>query len=163
MAKSFKGAELASFSTKELLPNLVDTIAATEPEAIFAEYPVNPVSYESGYQKFSYGSLANAADGIAWWLQEKLGPGEDFPTLAYIGPNDIVVNAFLLGAVKTGYKVCNLITPPPCFEQAINICHLSRPFLYHQEIVFARKKIYLVLPNVKLWSQQAPSQLSYNP
>ncbi|KAF7884733.1 uncharacterized protein EAF02_005069 [Botrytis sinoallii] len=126
MTKSFEGAEPAIFSTKELLPNLVDAIAATEPEAIFAEYPVNPVSYESGYQKFSYGSLANAADGIAWWLQEKLGPGEDFPTLAYIGPNDIVVNAFLLGAVKTGYR-----------------CAL----LYHQEIVFVRKKTNLLLPN----------------
>ncbi|KAF7936357.1 uncharacterized protein EAE98_002576 [Botrytis deweyae] len=110
MAKSFEGVEPATFSTKELLPNLVDAIAAREPEAIFAEYPVNPVSYESGYQKFSYGSLANAANGIAWWLQEKLGPGEDFPTLAYIGPNDIVVNAFLLGAVKTGYKAL-LISP----------------------------------------------------
>ncbi|TGO43991.1 hypothetical protein BOTNAR_1022g00010 [Botryotinia narcissicola] len=96
MAKSFEGAEPASSSTKELLPNLVDTIAATEPEAILAEYPVNPVSYESGYQKFSYESLANAAN--------------DFPTLAYIGPNDIVVNAFLLRAVKTGYKAL-LISP----------------------------------------------------
>ncbi|TGO45147.1 hypothetical protein BCON_0418g00100 [Botryotinia convoluta] len=110
MAKSFEGAEPATSSTKELLPNLVDAIAATEPEAIFAEYPVNPVSYESGYQKFSYGSLANAANGIAWWLQEKLGPGEDFPALAYIGPNDILVNAFLLGAVKAGYKT--LLTSP---------------------------------------------------
>ncbi|TGO33818.1 hypothetical protein BHYA_0225g00010 [Botrytis hyacinthi] len=110
MAKSSEGAEPASSSTKELLPNLVDTIAATEPEAIFAEYPVSPINYESGYQKFSYASLANAANGIAWWLQETLGPGEDFPTLAYIGPNDIVVNAFLLGAVKTGYKAL-LISP----------------------------------------------------
>ncbi|TGO17333.1 hypothetical protein BPAE_0435g00080 [Botrytis paeoniae] len=110
MARSFEGAEPATSSTKELLPNLVDAIAATEPEAIFAEYPVDPVSYESGYQKFSYGSLANAANGIAWLLQEKLGPGEDFPTLAYIGPNGIVVNAFLLGAVKTGYKAL-LISP----------------------------------------------------
>ncbi|EMR82848.1 putative nrps-like enzyme protein [Botrytis cinerea BcDW1] len=110
MATFFKGAEPTTSSTKELLPNLVDAIAATEPEAIFAEYPVNPVSYEAGYQKFSYGSLANAANGVAWWLQEKLGPGEDFPALAYIGPNDITVNAFLLGAVKTGYKAL-LISP----------------------------------------------------
>lgn len=122
MATFFKGAEPTTSSTKELLPNLVDAIAATEPEAIFAEYPVNPVSYEAGYQKFSYGSLANAANGVAWWLQEKLGPGEDFPALAYIGPNDITVNAFLLGAVKTGYKVCNLIISRTCFEKAINTC-----------------------------------------
>ncbi|PQE15461.1 NRPS-like enzyme protein [Rutstroemia sp. NJR-2017a BVV2] len=95
---------------KGLLPNLVDAIAAKEPEAIFAEYPAHPTSYESGYQKVSYGTFANAINGIAWWLQEKLGHGEDFPSLAYIGPNDILVNAFVLGAIKTGYKT--LLTSP---------------------------------------------------
>ncbi|ESZ93908.1 hypothetical protein SBOR_5701 [Sclerotinia borealis F-4128] len=89
---------------KEVLPHIVDKIAAKEPEAIFAEYPVLPTSYESGYQKFSYGTFANAINGVAWWLLENLGPGKDFPALAYIGPNDILVNAFLLGAVKAGYK-----------------------------------------------------------
>ncbi|APA06277.1 hypothetical protein SS1G_01217 [Sclerotinia sclerotiorum 1980 UF-70] len=112
MAKSlsnFTGASSA-FGKKELLPNVVDAIAAKEPEAIFAEYPVHPTSYESGYQKFSYGTFANAVNGIAWWLQEKLGLTKDFPALAYIGPNDILVNAFLLGAVKAGYKTL-LISP----------------------------------------------------
>ncbi|TEY39882.1 hypothetical protein BOTCAL_0448g00080 [Botryotinia calthae] len=103
-------ARTAISSQKELLPNLVDAIAKTESEAIFAEYPVNPISYESGYRKFSFGTLANATNGIAWWLQETLGPGKDFPALAYIGPNDILVNAFLLGAVKAGYKT--LLTSP---------------------------------------------------
>ncbi|KAF7886638.1 uncharacterized protein EAF01_011316 [Botrytis porri] len=83
MAKSFEGAELATFNTKELTPNLVDAISATEPEAIFAEYPV---------------------------ASRKTGPGEDFPALAYIGPNDIVAIAFLLGAVKPGCKAL-LISP----------------------------------------------------
>ncbi|KAF5867602.1 putative nrps-like enzyme protein [Botrytis fragariae] len=125
MARTFEGAEPTTSSTKELLPNLVDAIAATEPEAIFAEYPVNLVSYESGYQKFSYGSLANAVNGIAWWLQEKLGPGEDFPTLAYIGPNDIVVNAFLLGAVKTGYKAL-LISPRNSIRAQENLLNFTK-------------------------------------
>jgi hypothetical protein len=98
-----------NMSQKGLLPNLVDAIAAKEPEAIFAEYPAHPTSYESGYQKVSYGTFANAINGIAWWLQEKLGHGEDFPSLAYIGPNDILVDAFILGAIKTGYKVRNLL------------------------------------------------------
>jgi hypothetical protein len=108
MATSFIKAS-TSMSQRELLPNLVDSISVKEPEAIFAEYPAHPTSYESGYQKVSYGTFANAINGVAWWLQEKLGHGVDFPTLAYIGPNDILVNAFVLGAVKTGYKVCSLI------------------------------------------------------
>lgn len=90
---------------KELLPHIVDQIAANEPEAIFAEYPAHPTSYESGYQKFSYRTFANSINGVAWWLQDVLGPGKDFPSLAYIGPNDILVNSFVLGAVKAGYKV----------------------------------------------------------
>lgn len=100
----------ASSTKKQLLPTLIDQIAATEPEAIFAEYPTHPTSYESGYQKFSYRTFANTINGVAWWIQEKLGPGKDFPSLAFMGPNDILVNAFLVGAVKAGYKVCSAIS-----------------------------------------------------
>ncbi|KAJ8058334.1 hypothetical protein OCU04_012526 [Sclerotinia nivalis] len=82
---------------------------------IFAEYPVHPTSYESGYQKFSYGTFANAINGIARWLQGKLGPGKGFPALAYIGPNDILVNAFLLVAVKAVVRIFNTF---PTFHAA---------------------------------------------
>ena len=39
-------------------------------------------------------------------LGENVGVGKNFETLAYIGPNDIGYNPLLLGAAKTGHKVC---------------------------------------------------------
>ena len=64
-------------------------------------------SYDAGYRKITYKGLANAINGAAWWLHQTLGPGHNFETLAYIGPNDFRYNVFILGAVKAGYKVCD--------------------------------------------------------
>ncbi|CAG8951052.1 hypothetical protein HYFRA_00006450, partial [Hymenoscyphus fraxineus] len=90
---------------KETLTNIVDFTARRSPQALYAEYPISPTSYEAGYHKINYKTLANAVNGFAWYLHGTLGPGENFPTLAYIGPNDMRYNAFVLGAVKAGYKM----------------------------------------------------------
>ena len=55
--------------------------------------------------KITYGRLANAVNRIAWWLVDNLGVAKNHETLAYIGPNDLRYPAFILGAVKAGYKV----------------------------------------------------------
>ncbi|CAG8981235.1 hypothetical protein HYALB_00003833 [Hymenoscyphus albidus] len=90
---------------KETLTNIVDFTARRSPQALYAEYLISPTSYEVGYHKINYETLANAVNGFAWYLHGTLGPGENFPTLAYIGPNDMRYNAFVSGAVKAGYKV----------------------------------------------------------
>jgi acyl-CoA synthetase (AMP-forming)/AMP-acid ligase II len=92
---------------KELLPNIVDHFAKVKPDAVYAKYPVSTLTYEEGYREITYFDLANAINGLAWWLTEKLGPGkgQDFETLAYIGPNDLRYPAVVLGAVKAGYCV----------------------------------------------------------
>lgn len=92
---------------KEILNNIVDFMAKKHPQALFAEFPVSPTSYDAGYRKINYENLANAVDGAAWWIQESLGaPKKDFETLAYIGLNDPRYNIMVLAAVKAGYKVC---------------------------------------------------------
>lgn len=88
-----------------LIPNIVDQRARSDPESLYAEYPRSVTSYDEGYQKITIGSLANAVNGVAWWLQKTLGRGEHFETLAYIGPNDLRYPALILGAVKAGYTV----------------------------------------------------------
>lgn len=92
-----------------LLCNMVDDMARAKPEALFAEYPKSPTSYDAGFRKISITNLANAINGLAWWLHRELGPSEEFRTLAYIGPNDMRYAALILGAVKAGYKVCKLL------------------------------------------------------
>ncbi|KAF2877640.1 hypothetical protein BDV95DRAFT_625448 [Massariosphaeria phaeospora] len=87
----------------ELTPNIVDHMAKIAPGAPYALYPNSPVTYDEGYRTVTYKDFANAINGLAWWLNETLGPSKEFDVLAYIGPNDIRYTALLLGAVKAGY------------------------------------------------------------
>ena len=93
--------------TRELVPTIIDRRATLEPAAIYAEYPVSTTSYEDGYRSITYKDLANAVNGIAWWLQQNIGPGKDNvkEALAYMGPNDIRYPALIVGAAKVGYMV----------------------------------------------------------
>ncbi|KAJ5632076.1 NRPS-like enzyme [Penicillium lividum] len=88
----------------QLIPNLVNHYAETKPDAIYAEYPVNPMTYDDGYKAITYKVFANTIDGIAHWLTQTLGPGNG-EILAYLGPNDLRYPALVLGAVKAGYLI----------------------------------------------------------
>jgi hypothetical protein len=72
---------------------------------VYAEYPTNPESYADGFTKLTYAAFANVVNGLAWWLVDNLGPGYEFETLVYFGPNDFRQNALVLAACKAGYKV----------------------------------------------------------
>lgn len=105
---------------KQLLNNIVDGMAKTRPSALYAEVPVSPTTYEAGFRKITYGTLANAINGVAWWLKGELGVGQNFETLSYIGPSDLGYVIMLLGAVKAGYKVC----------VSISISPINRPYAH---------------------------------
>jgi hypothetical protein len=92
--------------TPQLLINMLDGMARVRPASLYGQYPISPLGYDKGLRNITHGQLANAVNGAAWWLTERLGPGKDFQTLCYMGWNDIRYVAFLLGAVKAGYKVC---------------------------------------------------------
>lgn len=89
----------------KLVPSIVDSLANVTPHALYAEYPISTLSYEEGYRSITYADLANAVNGVAWWLHEALGAGEESKPLAYIGPNDLRYPALILGAAKAGYAV----------------------------------------------------------
>ena len=89
-----------------LLSNIVDEYARDEPEKLFAEVPLSPTGYDAGFRKVTFRVLANAVNGVAWWITQTFGESNNkFETLTYIGPNDLAHNLLLLGAVKAGYKV----------------------------------------------------------
>lgn len=90
---------------KQLLNNVVDSIARASPDLVYAELPRSPVDLSHGFRQVTYREFANAIDGVAWWLRNSLGLSKTFETLTYIGPNDLRHNLLLLGAVKAGYKV----------------------------------------------------------
>lgn len=91
--------------TGDLISHLIDKRATLTPNAVYAEYPVSALTYRDGYRKITYREMANAVNGAAKWLVDTLGAGQDFETLAYIGPNDVRYPVLILGAVKAGYKV----------------------------------------------------------
>jgi acyl-CoA synthetase (AMP-forming)/AMP-acid ligase II len=88
-----------------LLPHLIDHFAKTKPDAVYAEYPLSPISYDLCFRLITFRDLANTVNGIAWWLTGILGLGNG-EVLAYIGPNDLRYPALVLGAIKAGYVVC---------------------------------------------------------
>ncbi|KAJ5698745.1 hypothetical protein N7462_000750 [Penicillium macrosclerotiorum] len=86
----------------ELLPHIYDHYAKVRPNQLYAQYPKSPTGYNEGFRPVTFRDMANAINGIAWWLTSTLGPGKGEP-LAYIGPNDLRYPALVLGAVKAGY------------------------------------------------------------
>lgn len=98
-------APKSAIRRKQLLPHVVDEMALSRPQAVYAEYPTNANSYVNGFSKLTYTAFANAINGLAWWIVAELGPESNFETLAYFGPNDFRQNALVLATCKAGYKV----------------------------------------------------------
>ncbi|KAJ5900060.1 NRPS-like enzyme [Penicillium taxi] len=86
----------------ELLPKIIDHYAHEKPDKIYAEYPKSLTSYDNGFEAITYRDFANVINGIAQWLTETFGPGND-DTLAYVGPNDLRYPALVIGAIKANY------------------------------------------------------------
>jgi acyl-coenzyme A synthetase/AMP-(fatty) acid ligase len=83
---------------KRLLPNIIDQVAANEPERVFA-------SIQDGYLDVSYKTLANAINRASWWLSENMGLANTSEVFSYTGPNDLRYSIFLVAAIKCGYQV----------------------------------------------------------
>ena len=94
----------------KLIPSLLDETAALNPEKPFAEVPISPTGYDLGTRKVTYRKLANAVNAISHWITNTLGPGENFPPISYLGPNDLSHNVVFLASIKAGYKL--LLTSP---------------------------------------------------
>ncbi|KAI0878925.1 putative NRPS-like enzyme [Hypoxylon argillaceum] len=88
----------------DLLPHIVDRVARDAPDTLYGLWPISSMSYEEGYQTITYSQLANAVNGLAWWLAEHLGLGKG-DVVVYVGPNDLRLTALLLAAIKTNYII----------------------------------------------------------
>ena len=90
--------------SKILLPVLIDNLAASEPDKLFCAY-AESIGEADMLHKVSYKTFANAVNACAWWLQDTLGEGVDFETIAYLGPSDIQPAILTLAAAKVNRKV----------------------------------------------------------
>lgn len=108
-ATVLKSDAAADNGQRMLIPHMVDRLASTSPSTIFGMWPVAPNSYEAGYRSVTYAELGNMVNGLARWLVESLGPGQNCEALAYVGPNDVRIPALVLAAIKAGYTVSSFI------------------------------------------------------
>lgn len=98
--------DASSDMSRRLMPMVVDQIAETEPDTVWAAVPISTKT-SPRYLDISYRQFANAINGIAWWLEKELGRGDTTEPLAYFGSgsSDIGYIILLVGAVKAGYFV----------------------------------------------------------
>lgn len=89
--------------------NFVDAI-----DEIALNDPSRPVVYiprssdpKDGWDEVSFRQYANAINRFAHWIVQQAGRAKDgeYPTVAYIGPNDVRYLVVLAASIKAGYKV----------------------------------------------------------
>ncbi|KAK1750452.1 hypothetical protein QBC47DRAFT_394082 [Echria macrotheca] len=96
---------------RRLLVNIVDERAQNEPDREWCWIPRSS-DPSDGWKLITYSQAANAINRVAHRLVETSGKpaAGEFPTVAYIGHNDVRYLVFALGANKAGYKALFIST-----------------------------------------------------
>ncbi|KAH8204592.1 hypothetical protein TruAng_001221 [Truncatella angustata] len=90
---------------RRLMTSVIDDRARSNPQKTFMSIPAGK-SVIDGQRDISYGDLAQAIHCSAWWIEETLGKGVDFPPIAtYLHPTDFRHVLLTFGAIKSGYKM----------------------------------------------------------
>lgn len=100
-----------TLNTQQLLPSILDDRARNDPLGIWAKFPASDTTYSYGLNHVTNCEAANIVNTVAWALEEQLGSFQGFPTIAYLGPNDLRYYAVLLAAIKVGCKVSRHVDP----------------------------------------------------
>ncbi len=110
---------------RRLFVNIVDERARNEPDREWLSIPKtsNP---KDGYRVVTYAQAARGIDRVAHKLVKSSGLPDrgEFPTVAYIGPNDVRYLLFALGASKAGYKAL-FISTRNSMEGQLNLFELT--------------------------------------
>ncbi|KAI5461942.1 hypothetical protein BGZ63DRAFT_354238 [Mariannaea sp. PMI_226] len=88
---------------ERLLPSLVDDIALSDPGRILYSVPKTE-NITDGFHDINAKDFSKAVNRCSWYLERTLGKGKDFPTLTYLGPQDVVYAIIVVACIKTGYK-----------------------------------------------------------
>lgn len=144
---------------RRLLPSLVDEIAEFEPHRVVFSI-AKTKDPADGFQDISAKAFANAVDRCAWHIENSLGPAKDFPTLVYIGPQDLVYVTLLFACIKTGYKIM-FVSPRNSLEAHLSLLertdcdtfllppNFALPVV--KDILAARQMRVLDVPGVGHW------------
>lgn len=82
-AAPVKGAGLSPF-TDAILTRRVDDTANSDPGRTWVSVPLTNDIYGE-WKDVSFQELRQAVDGLARWIEDKIGVGKDKETVAYLG------------------------------------------------------------------------------
>lgn len=144
---------------QRLLPSLVDEIAQSDPHRVLYSVPKTK-DISDGFQDISAKTFMRAVDRCSWHIEQNLGHGHGFPTLTYMGPQDVVYAILILACIKTGYKLL-LSSPRNTLEAHLSLFEKTKcstfllppffPLPVVKQIVGARKMRVLEIPGMQHW------------
>ena len=107
----FQGINMGSTANepsfgRRLIPTLIDETANANPHGIYCFLPKG-TAVEHGFESVTYYMFADAINRCSQWMEAELGRGQNFNTLAYLGPSDLLTTIIIVAAIKTGHKVCD--------------------------------------------------------
>jgi thioester reductase-like protein/acyl-CoA synthetase (AMP-forming)/AMP-acid ligase II/aryl carrier-like protein len=151
---------------QRLIPSLIDEIAEADPKRVF--YSITRTSNPAdGFRNITAKQFARAVDRCAWHIKERLGQGEGFPTLTYMGPQDLVYGIIIVASAKAGYKML-LNSPRNTLEAHLHLfektdCNI---FLHPPDFVLpavrqileARPMKEVEIPLLEHWLQDGPHE-----
>jgi hypothetical protein len=87
-----------------LIPEIIDSVARRYPQRTYARFSTG--SSVDDYRTVIVGQFANAINVAVQWIEKRFGKaGPGFPTIPYLGPQDLRYIILLVGAIKARYKV----------------------------------------------------------
>ncbi|KAF4122906.1 Acyl-CoA synthetase (AMP-forming)/AMP-acid ligase II [Geosmithia morbida] len=144
---------------RRMLPCIIDEKARKTPDTVI--YSVaktrNPAD---GFIDITAKCYANAVNRCARHLEKNLGRQEGFPTLSYMGPQDLVYCIVIPAAIKAGYKPL-LSSPRNSVEAHLSLLEKTKcdnlllpptfaiPAI--KEIVAARNTRIIDMPGLRHW------------
>lgn len=90
---------------QRLLPNVADELAITNPGKVHASIAVS-ADVRDGFRDITISHMVNAANHMAWKIDELFGKSPSFEVISYLGISDLRYSIMVISCMKTGYQVC---------------------------------------------------------
>ncbi|KAF2846132.1 transferase family protein-like protein [Plenodomus tracheiphilus IPT5] len=109
---------------RRLIPQIVDSLASTDPERIF--YSITSLDEASlSFRHITARQFADAVDKTAWWLIDQLGTPGSIEPVGYIGQHDIRHILLTYACVKAGYSAL-FLSPKNNLDGALAVLDVAR-------------------------------------
>ncbi|KAL7920237.1 hypothetical protein ACQKWADRAFT_328838 [Trichoderma austrokoningii] len=163
---------VATLEETRSIINIIEDDAASNPNRPFVFVP-RSTKPQDGWEPITYRQITNAANHVAHIIAQMVANDprkDDFPTVGYIGPNDVRYLIVMLACMKAK---CQPFLPSPrnTIEGQLSLIKATdcRYFWYGegylpviQKILAEQQLEVTQVPNAKEWLEATPSHFPYN-